>query len=91
MAPINSEKDPITTSFLRDSALDPYDVANPFAASFDPIENDINRLSIITNIIQMSILFISKLYFIIMGFWGFGTPRPHDLRGVRGVRGGRRG
>jgi len=64
IAPMNSEMDPIITSFLRESALDPYDVANPFAASFDPIENDIKRLSIITNIIQMSILYISKLNFI---------------------------
>ena len=73
IAPTNSEIDPIITSFLRERALDPYDVASPFAASFDPIEKDINRLKIITKIIQMSI-FILNIYFYrkILFIWGLG-------------------
>jgi len=59
--PINSDIAPIITSFFRERAFEPYDVANPFAASFDPIENDIIRLKIITNIIQISIFIFNFL------------------------------
>ena len=42
-APMNSKMLPRITSQIKRSALEPYEVARAFAASFEPIANDIQK------------------------------------------------
>lgn len=56
MAPMNSATAPIAINFRRPSALDPYEVARPFEASFEPIEKDIKKLKMMVSTIQGPIL-----------------------------------
>jgi hypothetical protein len=60
---MNSATAPITTSLVNDKALDPCDVANPLAASFDPMENDIKNERIIVKNTHRSILYFTNKKF----------------------------
>ena len=46
---MNSAIEPRIASYVKEAALDPKDVAKPFAASFAPIEKDIKKLNVIVS------------------------------------------